>query len=131
MTPPFEFVNAIMYGKNKPELEAASEKDYNPFLTNRAFSYYPDTIFFAAELNLLSILDKKLQYNFYINTIRPQKRKYAKWAKKKDDENIEAVMSYYNYSHSKAKTALSILSIDQLNKIKEVLKVIENDRGFI
>ena len=52
---PFDFVNDINFGKkdimtdsNNPEL---AESTYNPFLTNRALSYFPDTIQFANMMN--------------------------------------------------------------------------------
>jgi hypothetical protein len=72
-------------------------------------------------MNRLHHLDPKLQFEYYLNSIRPMKR-YAKWVKRVDDENLEIVKQYYGYSNKKAKQALSILSKSQLNIIKQRLQ---------
>lgn len=98
-----------------------SEGAYNIWTTNRALSQYPDTIMYAQEANLYN-LPKKLHYDFLINnTIRPGKR-YAKWAKKQSDSDIDAVSEYYGYNIEKAKTALTLLSSEQLEVIKKRLE---------
>ena len=119
---PFDFVNDINFGKkdimtdsDNPEL---AEKTYNPFLTNRALSYFPDTIQFANMMNNNSHIDNMLQYSFLLNIIRKRKR-FSKWFKKNDDDVLEMVIEYYGYSVNKAKEALKILTDDQLEKIKE------------
>ena len=119
---PFDFVNDINFGKkdimtdsDNPEL---AEKTYNPFLTNRALSYFPDTIQFANMMNKNSHIDHLLQYSFLLNIIRKRKR-FSKWFKKNDDDVLEMVIEYYGYSVNKAKEALKILTDDQLEKIKE------------
>ena len=119
---PFDFVNDINFGKkdimtdsDNPEL---AEKTYNPFLTNRALSYFPDTIQFANMMNKNSHIDHMLQYSFLLNIIRKRKR-FSKWFKKNDDDVLEMVIEYYGYSVNKAKEALKILTDDQLEKIKE------------
>ena len=64
--------------------------------------------------------DKKLQYDFLLNTIRTRKR-YAPWIKESKSKNLEYVKEYYGYSNAKAKVALDILDKKQLNLIKEKL----------
>lgn len=122
MANPFDYVNAILSSKNYLIVDDASEKEYNPFLTNRALSYHKDAILFAQEMNFYSNLDKKLQFDYLINTIRSTKRRNTKWSKKKEDDNIDAVKEYFGYSYPEAKAALSILSKDQLNEIKTKLE---------
>jgi hypothetical protein len=53
-----------------------------------------------------------------INIIRPRKR-FSKWAKKKEDSDLNLIMKYYDYSIDKAKSALAILSEEQIKMIKE------------
>ena len=115
---PFDYVQTIMETKKNLIVDAATEKDYSPFLTNRALSYYPDTILYAQEMNFHSSLDKKLQYDYLINTVRSMKRYKSKWAKKKDNSDIDAVQEFFGYSYQKAKIALSVLSKDQVKQIK-------------
>jgi hypothetical protein len=122
---PFDFVNSInqtkvdmMTGTENDEL---AEKGYVPFIVNKALSYFPDTLLYANEVNQLAHLDNKLQYQYLLNSIRPSKR-FSKWAKKEDSDDLEVVKEYYGYSNEKAYQALSILSKDQLNHIKKQLE---------
>tara|TARA_B110000046_G_scaffold175248_1_gene199746 strand:- start:107 stop:496 length:390 start_codon:yes stop_codon:yes gene_type:complete len=121
---PFDFVNDINFGKkdimtdsDNPEL---AEKTYNPFLTNRALSYFPDTIQFANMMNNNSHIDNMLQYSFLLNIIRKRKR-FSKWFKKNDDDVLQMVIDYYGYSVNKAKEALKILNDEQIEFIREKL----------
>lgn len=118
MANPFDYITSISFSKEDMMQDELGEKEYNAFMVNRGLSYFPDTIMYANEMNILAHLDKKLQYTYLINIIRPRKR-FSKWAKRKDDANLEMVMEYFGYSIDKAKTALSILSPDDLDKIKQ------------
>lgn len=119
---PFDYVNAILYTKKDVMQENGNEKDYNPFLTNRALSYHRDSIFIAQELNLIPGLDNRLQFRYLINTVRPMKRDKKKWAKQKENDDIDAVIEYFGYDYKEALTAISILSKDQLKQIKRKLE---------
>lgn len=44
-----------------------------------------------------------------------------KWAKKQEDNDLDAVMQCYGYNRVKAEQALSLLSPEQLKEIKERL----------
>ena len=119
---PFDYVNDINFNKtniiknsDNPEL---AEKLYTPYLVNKALSQFSDTVRIANEMNIHHQLDKKLQFDFLINIIRKKKR-FTKWAKKIDDENIELVMLHYGYSYEKAKQVLPLLSDDQIITIKK------------
>ena len=121
---PYDFVNDINFGKkdimtdsDNPEL---AESTYNPFLTNRALSYFPDTIQFANMMNKNSHIDNMLQYSFLLNIIRKRKR-FSKWFKKNDDDVLQMVIDYYGYSVNKAKEALKILNDEQIEFIREKL----------
>lgn len=124
MANPFDYVNDICY--NKKDLMTGSENDelaeklYVPFITNKALSYFPDTILYANEINVHHGVDNKLQYHYLINTVRPKKR-FSKWAKKQEDSDLEAVMQCYGYNRVKAEQVLSLLSPVQLEQIKNKL----------
>jgi hypothetical protein len=118
---PFEFVNAISHTKQDLMKEDGVEKQYKPFLVNKALSYFQDTVMYCNEMNQRHGTDSKLQFQFFLNTIRPAKR-FSKWVKKQEDNDLTAVMEYYGYSPEKAKSALSILSSDQLITIKQKLE---------
>jgi hypothetical protein len=119
---PFDFVTAInTTKKNLIKEEPDLEKEYNPFLTNKSLSYFTDTIMDANLMNVHHGLDKKLQFDYLINTIRPGKR-FSKWAKKVENNDREIVKTYYGYNDRNAEVALSLLSTDQLKIIKSKLE---------
>lgn len=118
---PFDFVNAINNTKQNLMVDEATEKAYNPFIVNRALSYFPDTIHDAQYMNMSPHLDKKLQFDYLINNIRRAKR-FSKWGKKKEDKDVELVQEYYNCNYQRAVEALSILSKDQLDVLKKELE---------
>ena len=120
---PFEFVNDITYGKKNliGKEDDLAERLYQPFLVNKSLSYFSDTIMYANEMNRRHGLDNKLQYHYLLNSIRPSRR-YAKWVKKVENSDFEAVQEYFKYSNEKTFEALSLLSSDQISLIKEKLK---------
>ena len=125
MTKPFDYINSInttkknlMENTNNDEL---AEKEYNAFLTNRSLSYFPDTIGYANEMNLYHFLDKKLQYDFFINIVRPRKR-FIKWSKKIENDDLNLIKEYYGYNDQKALHALSILNKNEIEIIKTKLE---------
>jgi hypothetical protein len=80
-----------------------------------------DCIAQANEMNGYHFLDKKIQFHFYINSIRKRKRFGGKWLSQTKLKDIEYVKEYYGYSNEKAKQALNILSNEQIEVIKESL----------
>ena len=115
---PFDYVNAIHYTKENLCEDEWGEKQYNPYIVNKALSFGPDTAVAANEMNGRSHLDKKLQFSFLINIIRKRKR-FNSWIKQEKLEDLGIVKKYYNYNTEKAIQALKILSNTDLKKIKE------------
>lgn len=117
---PFSYVNSV--SDNKVNLlegdkEALFKKSYAPFIVNRALSGFIDCVLIANEMNTREV-DAVHQYLYYLNIIPPKKR-FAKWMKKENGSDIEAVRKFYNYSYKKAKQALQLLSSEQLEIIKK------------
>ena len=79
-----------------------------------------DAILYSNEMNMNSGLNNKMQYDFYLNSLKPRKR-FAPWVKRETLEHLELVKEYYGYSHNKAITALRILTKSQLDEIKILL----------
>ena len=117
---PFEFIKAINSNKNVMKNDSLAEKEYIPFLVNRGLSYFQDTILQVNEMNRCHYLDKKLQFDYLLNNIRPRKR-WSQWLKPEKIDNIDIVKEYYEFSNEKAKDALEILSKEQLEHIKQKL----------
>jgi hypothetical protein len=120
MSNPFDYVNAINSHKDiirqsdNPDL---SEKLYSPYHINKAMSYFAETILYANQMNFHHTIDKKLQNDYYLNTIRVGKR-YAKWHKKDDNDNVDCIQEYYKVSYNRAVEILKVLTQQQVDLIK-------------
>jgi len=119
MTKPFDYVNAILQSKKQLIVDEITEKEYAPFLTNRSLSNHKDCVLFANEMNRRHHLDKKLQNDFLLNTIRSMKRPFAKWAKAEKNDDLECIKLAFSLSNVKAHEALRLLSKEQIQQIKE------------
>ena len=120
---PFEFLNSInTTKKNLIDKDSDAESSYNPFLVNRSLSYFPDTVFMSNEMNRLHHLDNKMQYDFLINIVRKKKR-FSKWDKPEQRDDIECVKRYFGYSETKAKQVVSLLSESQITTIKSKVSI--------
>jgi Bacteriophage clamp loader A subunit len=113
-----EVLPSILQTKKSPFQDELDYKDYTPFVVNRALSYHMDCVLYANEMNLHPEIEKDLQYQYLLNTIRPMKRKFQPWQKSEADKNIEFVKEYFGYSNQKAKEALGILNDEQIAEIK-------------
>lgn len=123
---PFDFINSINFTKKNimtnTENDELAESTYVPYITNRTLSYFTDTLLYANEMNRYSTLDNKLQYEFLLNSIRPKKR-FAKWSKPEQNDDLDIVSEFYNYSLPKARQALSLLNENQLRVIREKVTI--------
>ena len=119
MSNPFEYVNQILQGKKQLIIDEATEEAYVPFLTNRSLSQHKDCVLFANEMNQRHNLDKKMQNDFLLNTVRSVKRPFAKWAKSEKNNDIECIKLVYGLSDSKALDVLRLLTKEQLQQLKE------------
>jgi hypothetical protein len=117
-----DYLNAINHTKEKlmDTEDEEWERKYPPFIVNKCLAPFPDTILLVNEINQYPSIDKKLQFDFLINSLRPRKR-YTPWVKAKKLEDIEYVKEFYGYNNEKAKVALTILNNDQIATIKQKL----------
>ena len=117
-----EWLNSINITKNNLiDEEPDLEKQYPSYIVNRCMSGHIDAILLANEMNKRPNLPKKLQYDFFLNSIRKRKR-YSPWLRKEEIENLDFVKRYYGYSNEKAKQVLNILTREQLSFIRDRLE---------
>ena len=96
-------------------------KKYPAYIVNKCLAPTgKEECLLVNEMNVMHHLDKKLQFDFLINSFRKRNR-FTPWLKSKKVSNIEYVKEYYGYSHAKARSALEILTNSQLDYIKERL----------
>ena len=115
---PFEYLTAINDTKKDIMVDDLAEKSYNPFMVNRGLSYFQDTVLMANEMNVNHHLDKRLQFQFFINIIR-QKKRFSKWFKPETENDVEVIKEYYGYSNDKARQVLRLFSKKQIEELKE------------
>ena len=117
-----EYLNSINFTKEdlmKSE-DKLWEKKYPAFIVNKMLSGFSDTVMLVNEMNRNHFLDRDMQFQFLLNSIRSKKR-FTPFLRASKIKDIECVKEYYGYSNEKAKSALDILTNEQLKLIKERL----------
>ena len=113
-----DWLNSInLTKKNLIDEDASIEKEYPPFIINKCLSGHLDTVLFANEMNQYHFLPKKMQYDFFLNSVRKKKR-FSPWLRQDKILDLDYVKRYYGFSNEKAKQALKILTHEQLAFIK-------------
>ena len=117
-----EYLNAINFSKKNvmDSEDTMWVKKYPAFIVNKVLSGFSDTIMLVNEMNRNHFLDKDMQFQFLLNSIRSKKR-YSPFLKASKLKDIECVKEFYGYNNEKAKTALDILTKKELKLIKEKL----------
>ena len=109
------------YKKNILDDDPSAVKKYPPYVVNRCLSSFTDTVLYANEMNKNSHLPNKMQYDFFLNSVKPRKR-FSPWARKDSIDYLDVVKEYYGYNDDKALQALRILTKNQLDKITYLLR---------
>jgi hypothetical protein len=118
-----DWLNSINFTKEDlMKDDETSIKEYAPYIINKCLSGQIDTILFANEMNMNHHLDKRMQYSFYLNSLRKKKR-FSPWLRKDKVTDLECIKQYYGYSNEKASQALKILTKEQLTFIKKRLDI--------
>ena len=107
--------------KNILDDDPSAVKKYPPYVVNRCLSSFTDTVLYANEMNKNSHLPNKMQYDFFLNSVKPRKR-FSPWARKDSIDYLDVVKEYYGYNDDKALQALRILTKNQLDKITYLLR---------
>jgi len=115
-----DYLNSINYTKENllDTEDELVEKQYTPFVVNRCLSYFPDTIIHSNIMNENSHIDKKMQYDYYLASIRKRKR-FSKWLKREESDKIETIKEYFGYSNQKAKEVEDLISDSDLESMRE------------
>ena len=109
-------------------VDEVEEKAYQPFLVNKALSYHQDCVFLVNELNVSNGTDNRLQYLFFINTLRKRQR-FSKWQKPYESKKLDTVKAYFGVSTKVAKEYLELLNDKQYRDLKDNMKLGGKDNG--
>ena len=113
-----DWLNSINFTKEDLTVDDPdTAKDYPAYIVNRCLSGHLDTVLYANEMNLHPNLDKDMQYQFFLNSLRKRKR-FSPWLRKDKVDNLNIIKKYYGYSNEKALQALRLLTNEQLDYIK-------------
>ena len=116
-----DWLNSINF--NKEDLTSDDPeciKEYPSYIVNRCLSGHLDTVLYANEMNKHPNIDKDMQYQFFLNSLRKRKR-FSPWLRKDKVDNLNIIKKYYGYSNEKALQALRLLTQQQLDYIKKRL----------
>ena len=106
--------------KNMMDEDPSLENSYPTWIINKCLSSFTDTVLFANEMNMNWHISKRMQYDFFINSLRPRKR-FSPWSKKESIDYLEDVQEYYGYSYTKALEVIRILPKSDLEQIRKLL----------
>ena len=125
---PFDFVKSVSSDKTDIMVDDIEEKAYQPFLINKSLSYHQDSVFFTNEMNCRHGLDNRLQYVFFLNTLRKRQR-FSKWSKPYVSKKLDVVKDYYQMSTREAKELYTLLSDKELRELKTRMNTGGNNNG--
>lgn len=125
---PFDFVKSVSYDKKDIMVDDIEEKSYQPFLINKALSYHQDSVFLTNEMNIRHGVDNRLQYVFFLNTLRKRQR-FSKWSKPYVSKKLDIIKDYYQISTKEAKEYATLLSEKQYRELKNSMKTGGRDNG--
>ena len=117
-----EYLNAITFTKKNlmDSDDLLWQKKYPAFIVNKILSGFQDCIMLVNEMNRNHFVDKDMQFQFLLNSIRSKKR-YSPFLRSSKLKDLDVIKEYYGYNNDKAKTALDILTKDEVKLIKEKL----------
>ena len=123
---PFDFMNAASFTKediigtdDNPDI---AEKDYSPYMVNRGFANFEDTILHANELNQRHHLFHRAQFDYYRGALRKRKR-FSKWPKADKSADLDAIQHVYSCNRTVAKLYFKALTTDNLKEIHNKMSV--------
>lgn len=117
---PFDFIKSISNTK-EDLLRKNSEnvKNYNAFIINRGFGYFPDTVLIANEMNMYPNIPAECHYQYYMNSVRKGKR-FSKWHKPEKDKDLELIQKIYNVRIEIAKQYRNLISDEDMKKLHDL-----------
>ncbi|MBT4995452.1 MAG: DNA polymerase clamp loader subunit A [Hellea sp.] len=121
---PFDFMNAASFSKDdlianheNPEM---AENLYVPYIVNRGFTNFEDSILHANEMNQRAHLFKDAQFQYYRGVLRKRKR-FSKWPKADKSKDLDAIQEVYQCNRTIAKLYLKALSTADLKEVHSKL----------
>lgn len=123
---PFDFMNAVSFSKEdlikNHDTPDQIEKQYTPYVVNRGFTNFEDTILHANEMNMRHHLFHAAQFDYYRGALRKRKR-FSKWPKADKSTDLDAIQQVYDCNRTVAKLYYKALSQDDMKTVKNKLTI--------
>lgn len=103
----FDFVNMINDKTSYPD--EYWMKDHQPFIVNKVFSMFFDTVFAANEANIHHNMSKPMHFHFLYRYIDKRNRRGYQKPDKSREKDIAAIKELYGYSEARAREAYPLL----------------------
>ena len=113
----FDYLNSINLPNSK-YLE--TDTTYSPFMVNRAFMQYQDTLYISNALSKLNITDKQAHYDYLFYSV-PKRKRFSKWAKETKhnfEDIIEMIQDKYCYNRKHAISFYNSIDDEEIEMIK-------------
>jgi len=123
---PFTFIDSISWSK-EDIYDEETAVSYVPFIVNRHLSLFKDTVLYANDVNMVPNMPKYSQYLFFLNSI-PKRKRFAKWNKRVENEDIAAISMVYQCNRQRAEEISELLTPPQLTAVKAQFAEINNVR---
>lgn len=98
------------------------DKVYQPYVVNKTFSYFLDTILLAQELNLrgspMHDIPLLAHYEFLNHSV-PKGSRFERWAKAEKSDEINLICAVYGYSPKQAREVVDLFSEDDIKQLKQ------------
>jgi len=121
---PFDFMNAVSFTKEdligNSDLPEMVEKQYTPYMVNRGFTNFEDTILHANEMNMRHYLFHDAQFQYYRAALRKRKR-FSKWPKADKSIDLDAIQEVYQCNRTVAKLYYKALSEKDMKYVHDKL----------
>lgn len=121
---PFDFIKAVSNDKvdliRNSETPQQIEKQYVPYIVNRGFSYFSDTILHANEMNRCHGLFPSAQFDYYMGALRKRKR-FSKWHKAEKNKDLDLIQEVYQCNRTVAKQYLKVLTPEDMKQINTLV----------
>jgi hypothetical protein len=121
---PFDFMNAVSFSKEdlirNSENPDMTEKEYTPYMVNRGFANFEDTILHANEMNMRHHMFHGAQFDYYRGALRKRKR-FSKWPKADKNTDLDAIQEVYKCNRTVAKLYLKAMTPDDIKSVRDKL----------
>ena len=119
---PFDFMNAASFSKEdlirNSHIPEHTEKMYTPYVVNRGFTNFEDTILHANEMNMRHHLFDAAQFDYYRAVLRKRKR-FSKWPKADKNTDLDVIQEIYQCNRTVAKQYLKVLNKEQVKSLHD------------